>query len=192
MELAEKKENKYMWVIGLLSVLIPVAVGVLMFSSWKVEGQADWISFLPHLNGMINTATSVVLILGLFAIKNKNIEWHRNLMLIAFTLGSIFLVSYVIYHASAPSTLFGDVDKDGMVSLTEKGEVGTIRYVYLALLLSHILTAAVVVPFVLLAVYYAIIKRFDKHLKIVKWAFPIWLYVSITGVLVYLMISPYY
>ena len=106
------------------------------------------------------------------------IKYHRISMMSAFVLGSLFLVSYVIYHSMADSTTFG-------------GE-GWIRPVYYFLLLSHILLAIVVVPFVLFAFYFALTDKIEKHKKIVKYTFPIWLYVSVTGVLVYLMISPYY
>ena len=99
-------------------------------------------------------------------------------MISAFVLGTLFLVSYVIYHSSVPSTSYG-------------GE-GMVKGIYYFFLLTHILLAAVVVPLVLTALYFAIKQQFDRHKRIVKWAYPIWLYVSITGVVVYLMISPYY
>ncbi len=113
-------------------------------------------------------------------------------MITAFILGALFLVSYVIYHASAPSTVYGDLNADSEVSREELSQLTIPREFYLFVLLSHILLAIVVVPFVLLAMNYAIQRNFNKHVKIVKFAYPIWLYVSVTGVLVYLMISPFY
>ena len=165
-------------IIGILSVVVPVLVAILLFSPSKLTLSGGWVKFLPHLNGMMNTAASIALIFGFYFIKKGNILYHRVSMIAAFVMGSIFLVSYVIYHSIAPSTHFG-------------GE-GIIRPIYFGLLISHIILAAIVVPFVLLAMYYGLANKIIMHKKIVKWTFPIWLYVSITGVVVYLMISPYY
>jgi len=177
--LTKKTESKYLWLIGVLSVVIPIAVAILLFKpSSLLEFNGNWVYMLPHINGIINTVTSVFLILGVVFIKKGNKTVHEMCMTVAFSLGSIFLISYIIYHASVEATSFG-------------GE-GAIRYIYFTLLLTHILLAIIVVPFVLLAVYYAWSGNFEKHKKIVKYTFPIWLYVSVTGVIVYLMISPYY
>ncbi len=186
------KENRYLTLIGILSVAIPIVVALLLFSPTKWQTGGDWVSLLPHLNAVINTATAVALIAGLIFIKNKNIKYHKRAMLTAFVLGSVFLVSYVIYHSSAPSTIFGDVNGNGILEEQEEAQLGNMRLIYLIILLSHIVLAAVVVPFVLLALYFALAKKYTRHRKIVKFGYPIWLYVSITGVIVYLMISPYY
>lgn len=190
--LATKKEDNYLIIIWMLSVVIPVVVAILLFMPTKIDVKSQWVSVLPHLNGILNTATSVALILGFIFIRNKKIAYHRISMLIAFTLGSLFLISYVIYHASAPSTVFGDINGNGILEESELLELGSLRSIYLVILLSHILLAIVVVPFVLIALFHALNRRFDKHKKIVRYTLPIWLYVSITGVIVYLMISPYY
>ena len=173
-----ENEKFYFRLIIILSVAIPVVVAILLFSPAKFAVEGGWIKFLPHLNGVINTATAVALIAGRYFIKKGNIQMHRTLMYSAFTLGSIFLVSYVIYHSTTAATHFG-------------GE-GIIKIIYFFLLITHIVLAAIVVPFVLLAMYFAITGKILQHKKTVKWTFPIWLYVSITGVIVYLMISPYY
>ncbi|MGB3588477.1 MAG: DUF420 domain-containing protein [Tunicatimonas sp.] len=186
------QDNRYLIIIGVLSVAIPLVVALLLFSSAKVSVAGDWVYFLPHLNAALNSATSIALIAGLIFIKQQKIAYHRLAMLVAFTLGAIFLISYVIYHGSADSTKFGDVDNNGVVSATELAELGVMRTIYLIILLSHIGLAIIVVPLVLLALYYAISEKIDKHRKIVKFAYPVWLYVSVTGVVVYLMISPYY
>lgn len=180
-------------IIWIISVIVPLLVAVLIFFPAK-EAASDesWTSFLPHLNGVINSATSLILIAGLYFIKNGNKEMHKTAMVSAFTLGCIFLVSYIVYHATAGSTIFGDIDHDGTLSELEAESIGASRTVYLILLLSHIVLAAIVVPFVLFAFYYALTGKFQQHRKIVKFTFPIWLFVSITGVIVYLMISPYY
>ncbi|QNL22825.1 DUF420 domain-containing protein [Hyphobacterium sp. CCMP332] len=178
MNISEASESKYRNLIILLSVAIPLLVAILIFfpQSGKL-GDFD-VSFLPHLNGVLNTATSICLIAGFIFIKRKKESWHRLMMISAFIISSIFLVSYVIYHYQAEPTKFG-------------GE-GTIRMLYYFILITHIILAAVVVPFVLFSIYYAISDQREKHKKIVKWTFPIWVYVAITGVVVYLMISPYY
>ena len=185
-------ENRYLTLIGVLSIVIPVAVAILLFSPTKLQLEGGWVNFLPHMNGMINTATSLALIAGLVFIKQKKIKYHKSAMLIAFTLGAIFLISYVIYHASADSTVFGDINGNGVLDEAEASQIGNTRLIYLSILITHIILAAVVVPFVLLALYFALSHKIDKHKKIVRYAYPIWLYVSVTGVIVYLMISPYY
>jgi len=186
------KENRHLTIIAILSVVIPLVVAVLLFSPTKLQLEDGWVRFLPHMNGMINTATSLALVAGLVFIKQGKIKYHKTSMLVAFTLGAIFLVSYVIYHASAESTVFGDTNGNGVLEASEAAALGNARLIYLIILISHILLAAVVVPFVLLALYYSLTEKFAKHRKIVRFAYPIWLYVSVTGVIVYLMISPYY
>lgn len=176
-----------------VSVIIPVAVALLLFvpKSFSI-GDDSWVRSLPFLNAIINSTTAALLVLALVAIKMKKIVLHRNLMTLSLILGSLFLVSYIIYHASVDSTKFGDIDHDGVLSVTETESVASIRTFYLVTLLSHIALSIVVVPLVLFAFYYALTDQIARHRKIVKFTFPIWLYVSITGVLVYLMISPYY
>lgn len=165
------------WIIG-VSVLIPLAVAVLLFMPTKITALGDWVYFLPHLNAVINTAASIALIIGLVFIKQKKYSYHGATMTVAFALGAIFLVSYVIYHSAAESTSFG-------------GE-GLIRSVYYFLLITHIVFAAVALFPILFAYYYGYTDQRVKHRKVVKFAYPIWFYVSVTGVIVYLMISPYY
>jgi putative membrane protein len=173
--MAEKKV--YGWIVG-ISIAIPVVVAVLLFMPAKLDLGQDWVYFLPHLNAVMNSCATVALVLGLYFIRRKEINYHRAAMTVAFGLGAVFLVSYVIYHASAPSVAFG-------------GE-GWIRPVYYFILITHIILAAVALFPILLAYYFALTGKVEKHRKIVKYAFPIWLYVSVTGVVVYLMISPYY
>lgn len=163
--------------INSVSIVIPLVVAILLGIRQKVD-LGDWTTYLPHLNGLINTATSLLLLLGLYFIRRRNVIAHRRTMLTAFTFGSVFLVSYVLYHLSNESTPFG-------------GQ-GWIRPVYYFLLVSHIILSVVVLWFVLRAVYFALSGQFEAHKKTVRWAYPIWLYVSITGVVVYLMIRPYY
>ncbi|MGY6521008.1 MAG: DUF420 domain-containing protein [Mongoliitalea sp.] len=164
--------------ITVIAIAVPVVVAILLFMPSKIDVASDWVFFLPHLNAVINTAATFALVLALVFIKNGNVQLHRTAMTSAFGLGAIFLVSYVIYHATAESTTFG-------------GE-GWIRPVYYFILISHIILAAVALFPILLAYYYGYMDKRAQHKKIVKFAYPIWLYVTVTGVLVYLMISPYY
>lgn len=181
----------YLRLIYVVSIVVPALVAVLLFSPMKFE-MAGWVKFLPTLNAILNSTTSVLLIAALFAIRAKKIELHRNLMLSSLILGAMFLISYVLYHSTSESTVFGDVDHNGVLDEVEAASVGTSRMVYLIVLLSHIGFSIVVVPFVLIAFYYALSDQISKHRKIVKFTYPIWLYVSLTGVLVYLLIRPYY
>jgi putative membrane protein len=169
--------KKYTPLIVLLSVTIPIVVAIL----YLVPKQADLPTFikqLPKLNALINGTTFFMLIAGLLAIKNKNIKRHKFFMWSALTLSVVFLLSYVTYHALAPNTHYG-------------GE-GFMKYVYFFVLFSHILLSAVIVPLVLITLSRALSEKYDKHKKIAKITLPLWLYVALTGVLVYIMISPYY
>lgn len=177
-EVSPKGEKGIYRLITGISIVIPVVVAVLLFMPAKLDLASECVYFLPHLNAVINFAASLALVAGLVFIKNKQINYHRTCMTIAFGLGAIFLVSYVIYHASAESTSFG-------------GE-GVIRTVYFVILISHIVLAAVALFPILLAYYYGYNGMVAKHRKIVRYAYPIWLYVTVTGVVVYWMISPYY
>ncbi len=175
----EENNKLYKRLFIIISILIPVVVAVLLFMPKGEPGPAgSWIYSLPFYNAIINTLTSVVLIMGFYFVKNGNVQFHKASMISAFLLGAVFLVFYIIYHSNAESTKFG-------------GE-GTIRMVYFFFLISHILLAFLVVPLVLSAIYFAVTQKIERHRKIVKFTFPVWLYVSVTGVIVYMMISPYY
>ncbi|CAH0997018.1 hypothetical protein EMA8858_03155 [Emticicia aquatica] len=166
-----------MTLINVISVAIPIVVAILLGIRQKID-LGDWTKVLPHLIGVINTITSILLLYGLYLIKQKQVERHKKVMSLAFLMGGLFLICYVMYHLTNPSTTYG-------------GE-GVIKYIYYFVLISHILLSLVVLPLVLRAYYFALIKEFDLHRKLTKYAFPIWLYVSVTGVIAYLMIKPYY
>jgi putative membrane protein len=172
-----EKSAKNERLVKILSIVIPVAVALLIGIRTKID-LGTWTKMLPHVIGLLNSITSVTLILGFIAIKNKNIARHRQMMGLSFIQGSLFLVLYIIYHISNQSTPYG-------------GE-GILRPIYYFLLVSHIVLSVGVVWFVLRAVYFALSGQITEHKRIVRWTFPLWLYVSITGVIVYLMISPYY
>ena len=169
------KEKKYKgWIIA-LSIAIPIVVAVLF--SVKIPG-VERLGFLPPIYASINALTAIILVTAVVQIKKGNRKTHERLMKTAIVLSALFLVMYVIYHMTSDSTPYG-------------GE-GFIRNVYFFILISHILLSIVVIPFVLVTYVRALAERFDKHKKIAKITFPLWLYVAISGVVVYLMISPYY
>lgn len=147
---------------------------------------------LPMVNAILNGSCSVLLIFSLIAIKMKNITLHKRLNLTAFVLSAVFLICYVTAHYFIPDTKFGDTDHDGVMSAAESAAVAGIKPVYILILLSHIFLAAIVLPFVLLSFYYGLTDQRQKHKKLTRISYPIWLYVTITGVVVYVMVSPYY
>ena len=173
------EEKKYNTWIVILAIVIPVVVAILSRVKLQDFGiEVEPLTFLPPIYATINGLTAVILLTALWAIKNKNIKLHERLMKMAIILSVSFLVMYVAYHMTSDSTKFG-------------GE-GSIAYVYYFVLISHILLSIVVIPFVLITYVRAITNSIERHKKIAKITFPIWLYVAVTGVIVYLMISPYY
>ena len=168
----EKKYNK--WII-LLSIVIPLAVAVLFVV--KIPN-ATPLPFLPPIYATINGITAVLLVIAVMAVKNGKRKLHENLMKCAIGCSLLFLLMYIAYHMTTPSTKFG-------------GE-GSIKYIYYFVLLTHILLSVAIIPLVLVTYVRALAQRFDRHKKIAKVTFPLWLYVAVTGVVVYLMISPYY
>lgn len=172
-------DQKYKTLIILVSIVIPIVVALLFTVKLKDFGfDVEPLTFLPPIYATINGLTAVILVLGVNAIKNGNQKRHQQLMTTAIAFSLLFLVMYVAYHMTADSTPFG-------------GE-GTIRYVYFFILVSHIVLSIAVIPLVLITYVRALAQKFDRHRKIARITFPIWLYVAITGVIVYLMISPYY
>jgi putative membrane protein len=170
---ALQSETKSKFLINAISIVVPVAVAVMLAFPNKLY-LGDWTRNLSHAIGAINTLTTLVLVAGLIFIKRKKIHYHRIAMTTAFTLGGLFLICYILYHVSNPANKFN-------------GE-GSIRYVYFFLLITHIGFSLVVLPLVLRAMFYAVTNQFTRHRSIVKYAYPIWLYVSATGVIVYLLL----
>lgn len=187
-----KTNSIYIRVILILSIVIPILVALLIFTPFKMGLSGEWVSFLPTLNAILNTTTAICLIVAVIAVKQGNVKTHSFFMLSGLILGALFLVSYVLYHANAVTVKYGDITHDGNLSAEELLQVGNWRLFYLSILLSHIGFSIVVVPLVLFSFYYALTEQVERHKKLVKFTFPIWLYVSVTGVIVYFMISPYY
>jgi len=162
-----------MKIINTISIIIPVIVVLLL----QIHLPGDF-SYLPHIYAPINGVVAILLISAIISIKNKNVLLHKRLIQTALILSVIFLIMYILYHATTKETLY-------------QGK-GLIKYIYYFILISHILLSVLTIPLVLRAYYYAYNKNFIQHKKIAKFAFPFWLYVAISGVVVYLMISPYY
>jgi len=149
--------------------------------------------FLPKLNAIINGTCSVLLLLSLYFIRRGKVAIHKRINILTFCLSSIFLVSYILFHYLIQKEIaYGDLDGDGKISAMESAAAGSLRPIYLTILISHIILAAGVLPLILLSFYRGLQMQVEKHKKLVRWTFPIWLYVTITGVIVYVMISPYY
>jgi putative membrane protein len=189
-----KQNDKTVFKIVLIvSVLICAIVVLLQQKVFPVpEVIPSFIFKLPMLNAIINGTCSALLICSLIAIKKRNIELHKKLNLTTFFLSALFLISYVTAHYFIPDTKFGDINHNNILEQTELDAVSGIRPAYLIILLSHIFLAVIVLPLVLLSFYYALKDNREKHKKITRFSFPIWLYVTISGVIVYLLISPYY
>lgn len=172
----EKKYNK--WIV-VLAIVIPVVVAILSRLKLQDFGiEVEPLSFLPPIYAAINGLTAIILVIAFIAIKNKKLVLHENLMTTAIWCSVVFLVMYVAYHMTSDST-------------TYEGE-GAMKYVYYFILISHILLSIVIIPFVLITYVRAITNNIERHKKIARITFPLWLYVAVTGVIVYLMISPYY
>lgn len=179
--------------IGITTIVIVFAVVLLNRKVLPVPDSIPAFVFkLPALNAFLNGTCSILLIFSLWAIKKKNIPLHKKINLTAFFLSSIFLVSYVTAHYFIPDTKYGDIDHNGLLDATELASVSGIKPVYLFILLSHIFLAVIVLPLVLLSFYYGLTDQRVKHKKLTRFSYPIWLYVTVTGVVVFLMISPYY
>ena len=161
----------------ILSVVV-FAVVVVLYSLPKQDNIPDWAKWLPTLNASLNGTCSVLLLTSLWAIKNKRISLHKQLNITTFLLSSVFLVSYIVFHSFGVETKF-PADNP-------------IRPLYLFILVTHIILAAIVLPLVLVSFYLGLTDKIAQHRKVSKFTFPVWLYVTVTGVVVYLMISPYY
>ena len=169
------RERKFNRLITVVSIVIPLVVAIL----FRVKlPNVEPLSFLPPIYASINGLTAVLLLVAVWAIKNGKRQLHQNVMTFCIGLSVLFLVMYVAYHMTSEST-------------TYKGE-GSVRYVYYFILISHIILSIAIIPLVLKTYARAYLKKFEAHRKLARITFPIWLYVAITGVVVYMMISPYY
>ncbi|QEC76059.1 DUF420 domain-containing protein [Mucilaginibacter ginsenosidivorax] len=178
------------------AVTIFVIAVVVVLNRHLIPGPAvapAFTPYLPMLNAVLNGTCTVLLLLSLYFIKQGNITVHKRLNILTFCLSSTFLVSYILFHyLMRHDTLYGDANFDGVLSDSERAQVGGMRTLYLSILTPHIILAAGVLPLILLSFYRGLQMQVEKHRKLVRWTFPIWLFVTVTGVIVYLMIKPYY
>lgn len=172
------KDRNFAPLIITLSLVVNAIVALLFFLPQKDHNISFDLTILPRLNAIFNSFTFIFLLAALYFILKKNIQAHRNFIFAAFTTTALFLVSYLTYHYLAPSTSFG-------------GE-GVLKSIYYFVLISHVLLAPIVVVLALFSLVWGLTRNVAKHRKIARWTMPVWLYVSLSGVLVYLMISPYY
>lgn len=186
-----KDDNKAKWLILVVSFVVFAAVVLLSRIKLDVDLGFD-VHVFAKLNAFVNSIVSLLLLAGLMVVRQGKYEQHKKIMIAALILSVIFLVSYICHHLFAGETKFGDIDHDGVVTEAEKALVGGKRTFYYIILATHIPLAAIILPFILFTAYRALISEWPKHKKLARITWPIWLYVSVTGVLVYLLISPYY
>lgn len=182
----EKKLN-----IAAIIVSIAVLALVALMRKVKLDLGVDF-SFLPPIHALLNSLSAVALLFSLNAIRNGRVEQHRTANFIALGLSSLFLLCYVAYHFTTPETIFGDTNHDGLLDEVEKNALGSTRSLYLILLLTHIASAAIIFPFILFTFIRAITNQIEKHRKMARWVYWVWLYVAITGPVCYFMLQPYY
>ena len=187
----KKDDRQARILIWLVSIVVFIGIAFLSGAKLNVP-----INFDPHIfaafNAVINSIVAILLVLALIAVKSKKYVLHKRIMLTAIILSVLFLISYVCHHLLSGETKFGDLNHDGIVSLDEKTLAGSLRYVYYSILLTHIPLAGIILPFILFTAYRGLSGDYEKHKKLARITWPIWFYVAISGVAVYLLISPYY
>jgi putative membrane protein len=184
----DRSAKMWIWVVSIV-----VFVAVAFLASFKLNVNLGFnVHIFAEANAVINSLVAMLLVAGLIAVKQKNYEAHKKIMLAAIVLSVLFLVSYICHHLFAGETKFGDLNHDGILSADEKLKAGNLRYIYFIILFTHIPLAAIVLPFILFTAYRALIGEYEQHKKLTRITWPLWFYVAVTGVVVYLMINPYY
>jgi putative membrane protein len=187
----KKNDKKAGWLIITFSVIVFSAVVLLSRIKLELDPGFD-VHIFALFNSLINSFVAVLLALALLAVKRKKYETHKRLMLTAMLLSILFLLSYICHHLLAGDTRFGDIDHNGILSETEKATAGSLRIVYYIILGTHIPLAGIILPFILFTAYRALIGEYAAHKKLARITWPVWFYVAVTGVIVYVLISPYY
>jgi putative membrane protein len=183
-----RRLNTFAWIFTAIVLLLVGAMRRV-----KIPLPEGWdVSFLPPFHAGVNALTAVVLLLALYFIKQKNIVAHRRAIYVAMSLSVLFLLSYVAYHFTTPETIYGDVDGNGRLDDGELAAVGSARTAYLVLLLSHIVLAAVSLPLILFTFIRGFTDQVERHRRMARWVFPLWLYVAVTGPVCYWMLRPFY
>ena len=189
----QKNDRRAKTIIFTVSIIVFAAVTIL--GKYNLAGKIS-LPFDEHIfatiNAFINATVAILLVAGLIAVKNKNFEFHKKIMLLAMVLSVLFLVSYICHHLLAGESVYGETDGVKGLSGAEQAATGGMRTLYLALLFTHIPLAGLVLPFILFAAYRALIGEYEQHKKLVRYVWPVWFYVAITGVIIYYMIKPYY
>ena len=184
----DKNARLFIWIVSIIVFLI-----IAILSRVKLDIKVGFDShYFAAANALINSFVALCLVAGLLAVKKRKYNLHKNLMTAAIILSILFLISYVCHHLTTGDTKFGDVNGDGILSLDEKDLVGNVRYFYYFILLTHIPLAGIILPFILFTAYRALSGNYEKHKKLARITWPVWFYVAITGVVIYLMVSPYY
>ncbi len=187
----QKNDRLANWLIGIFSLVVFIVVVILGKFKLEVELGFD-VHIFAAINAFVNATIAVVLVAALIAVKNQRYELHKKLMMGALVLSVLFLLSYIAHHLLAGEAKYGDVNHDGIVDEAEKLAAGTMRVVYLIILITHIILAAIILPFILFTAYRGLTSEFPAHKKLAKITWPLWFYVAVTGPIVYFMISPYY
>ena len=187
----ENNDRNAKLLIWTVSIIVFTGIAFLSGSKWDIK-----INFDPHIfatfNAIVNSCVAVLLIAAFISVKSKKYLLHKRIMITAIILSVLFLISYVCHHLLSGETKFGDLNHDGIVSLDEKNLAGSLRYLYYFILITHIPLAGIILPFILFTAYRALTADYAKHMKLARIAWPIWFYVAISGVAVYLLIRPYY
>ncbi len=187
----QKNDKRAYWLIGIFSVIVFTVVVAL--SRFKLDIQPTFdVHIFAKIDALTNAIVAILLVAALIAVKQKKYRLHKNIMISAMLLSVIFLISYIAHHLLAGEAKFGDINHDGLLSTEEKLQAGSSRIMYLWFLASHIILAAFVLPFILFTAYRGLTAEWTAHKKLAKYIWPLWLYIAVTGPIVYLLISPYY
>ncbi len=187
----QKNDRLANWLIGIFSLVVFIVVVILGKFKLDVELGFD-VHIFAAINAFVNATIAMVLVAALIAVKNQRYELHKKLMMGALVLSVLFLLSYIAHHLLAGEAKYGDSNHDGIVDDAEKLAAGAMRMVYLIILITHIILAAIILPFILFTAYRGLTSEFPAHKKLAKITWPLWFYVAVTGPIVYFMISPYY
>ena len=175
------------------TVSFVVFAAVVFLSKFKLDVNLGFnVHVFAKANAVINSMVAILLVAGLFFVKQNRYMLHKKIMLTAISLSVLFLLSYICHHLLAGDTKYGDLNHDGIIGIDEKALAGNLRMLYYFVLITHIPLAAIILPFILFTAYRALTGEYEKHKKLVRITWPVWFYVAVTGVVVYLMISPYY
>jgi len=187
----QRNDKKARWLIGIFSVII--FISILALGKFKLDVEVGFdIHIFAKVNALVNSMVAILLVAALVAVKNGNYLLHKRIMIGAMLLSILFLVSYIAHHLLAGEAKFGDINHDGLVSADEKLQVGGVRIAYLLLLFTHIVLAAFILPLILFTAYRGLTAQWPAHRKLARYTWPIWLYVAVSGPIVYYLISPYY